>query len=85
MATTTLNYSRFTHAELVNHALDQAPVPLDDAEIRKVIEHRFGRYITPSSCRSRRAELVKAGTVKQAEGVYTTSPTGVKCQTWTVA
>jgi len=59
------------------------PVPLDDTEIRKVIEHRFGRYITPSSCRSRRRELVKAGTVRQAEGIYTTSPTGVKCQTWT--
>lgn len=67
-------------AATVINALDQAGRPLDDYGIQKFARHKLGAYMTPSSARSRRAELVRSGLVVPAG--TSVSPTGRKCTTW---
>lgn len=73
--------TEMTDRDAVLSVLQSAGYPMDDHEIRSAIHYKLGKHVTPSSARTRRAELVKSGAV--VAGISTTlSPTGRSCQTW---
>lgn len=80
------NYSSYTSRTVRDRALildilKAHPFGLDDHQIRSVARHQHGEYMTPSGARTRRAELVRGGFVR--EGVRKNiSPTGRTVKTW---
>lgn len=71
-----------TDQQRIIETLKKASGPLSDYGIYHAARS-IGHKMTPSSVRTRRSELERAGRVVQAFG-YELSPTGYKARVWTL-